>query len=100
MYGYMIITVSIGEFRQNISDYLARAQAGHRIILKDEKKGEEVAEIVGKKKFDPVAFRAMLDRVAGVFTVKNHPQWATKAKIEKWLRESRKRDERNFDVRP
>jgi len=94
----MTITVSISEFRNNISDYIARAQAGHTIILKDEKKDEEVAQIVGKKRFDPIAYEKALRRVAGTFTAKNHPEWATRAKVEKWLRKTRMNAERRFDI--
>ena len=48
----MIITVSISEFRQNISDYLVRVKAGDTLVLKDEKKDEEVAEIKDFHVFD------------------------------------------------
>ena len=96
----MIITVSISDFRNNISDYLAQAKAGYKIVLHDEKKDEDVAEVTGKKKFDPKAFQAMLDRVAGTFTAKRHPEWATRKKVEKWLRQTRMNAERKFDVHP
>ncbi len=92
----MTITVSISEFRQNISDYLARAQAGHTILLKDEKKGRTVAEVVGKKKFDPVAFGKALRAAAGVFTAKNHPEWRTKRQVIRWVEKSRQEAERSF----
>ena len=92
----MTITVSISQFRQNISDYLAKAQSGIRIVVRDEKENEDVVEIVGKNKWDPVAYIAMLDRVAGTFTVKNHPEWGTKKNVERWLRKSRLADERKF----
>ncbi len=92
----MTITVSISEFRQNISDYLARAQAGHTILLKDEKKGHAVAEVKGKKKFDPVTFQETLKKVAGTISAKDHPEWATPKKISQWLRKSRKAAERHF----
>lgn len=66
----MTITVSISEFRNNISDYLNQVKAGHTVILRDEKKDETVAEVTGKKKWDPVAYEKMLRRVAGTFTAK------------------------------
>lgn len=94
----MTITVSISEFRNNISDYLTRAQAGHTIVLKDEKKGEEVAQLVGKKKFDPIAYEKALRRVAGTFTAKNHPEWRTKRQVINWVRKSRLEAERSFDI--
>lgn len=85
----MTITVSISEFRQNISSYLAKLRTGDTIVLKDEKKGEEVAEIVEKKKWDPVAFRKALREAAGVITAKNHPEWRTKKQVIRWVEESR-----------
>jgi len=96
----MTITVSISDFRDNISDYLEKISRGDIVIIRDEKKNKEIAEVIGRKNFDPVAYRAMLKRVAGTFTAKSHPEWATRAKVEKWLRKTRMRDERKFNVRP
>lgn len=93
----MTITVSISEFRQNISDYLARVKAGDTLVLKDEKKGEEIAEVVGKKRWDPVAFEKALRKVAGTFTAENHPEWRTKRDVIRWLRKTRKEADRSFD---
>ena len=94
----MTITVSISEFRNNISDYLARARAGDRIVLKDEKKDEEIAEVVGKKKWDPEAFERALRKVAGTFTAKRHPEWRTKRQVIAWVNKSRREAERTFDI--
>lgn len=100
----MTITVSISEFRQNISDYLDRVKAGDRLILKDEKKEEEIADVIPRKKFNQkkyaAEYRKMLKRVAGTFTAKNHPEWATKKDVIRWLRKTRKAAERKFDVPP
>lgn len=92
----MTITVSISQFRQNISDYLDQARAGTTIILKDEKRGEDVAEIVGKKKFDMVSFKQTLRKVAGTFTAKNHPEWRTKRDVIRWVEKTRKAADRTF----
>ena len=92
----MIITVSIREFRQNISDYLVRVKAGDTLVLKDEKKDEEVAEIKGKKKFDSKSFWETLKRNTPVFTAKNHPEWRTKRDIIRWVEEGRKAADRTF----
>lgn len=92
----MNITVSISEFRQNIADYIAKAQAGDTIILKDEKRDEEVAEVTGAHKWDPVAFRKALHKAAGVFTAKNHPEWRTKKDVIRWVEKSRGAAERKF----
>lgn len=92
----MTITVSISDFRQNISDYLVQVQSGHTVILRDEKKGKEVAEITGRKKFDPEAFGRALNAAAGVFTAKNHPEWRTKQDVIRWVRKGRQEAERKF----
>lgn len=92
----MTITVSISDFRQNISDYLARVKAGDTVILKDEKKDEDVAQLIGTKKFDPVAFGKALKKAAGVFTAKNHPEWRTKKDVIRWVEKSRAAADRTF----
>lgn len=94
----MTITVSVSQFREDLSTYLARAQAGDRIVVRDEKKGAEVAELIGKKPFDPEVFRQILREVAGSISTKDHPEWATPAKISRWLRRERKSAERHFHV--
>lgn len=92
----MTITVSISEFRHRLSDYLQQAQAGNTIVLKDEKKGNNVAQLVGKKIFDPKAFGRALKAAAGVFSAKNHPEWRTKRDVIRWVEQSRKAAERSF----
>lgn len=92
----MTITVSISEFRQNISDYLDKIRAGDTIVLKDEKKNEEIAEVVGKKKWDPIAFEKAMRKVAGSISAKNHPEWRTKRDVNRWVEQSRKAAERSF----
>lgn len=92
----MTITVSITQFRQNISDYLIKAREGHTIVLKDEKKDKKVAELVGKKRFDPVAFGKALKAASGVFTAKNHPEWRTKRDVIRWVERERKKADRTF----
>ncbi len=96
----MTQTVSISDFRNDLSYYIGLASRGDTIIIKDSKKGEEIVQITKTQRWDPVAYKAMLKRVAGTFTAKNHPEWATRAKVEKWLRQSRMADERKFDVYP
>ena len=96
----MTHVVSISDFRQDLSYYLGLVTRGDTVILKDSKKGEEIVQMTKTQKWDPVAYRAMLRRVAGTFTVKNHPEWATREKVEKWLRRTRMTDERKFDVYP
>lgn len=92
----MTITVSISNFRSNISEYLSQVKAGHTIILKDEKKKEEVAELTWKKKFDSHAFGRALEAAVGVFTTKSHPEWRTKKDVIRWVEKSRKAADRIF----
>lgn len=92
----MTITVSISQFRQNISDYLLLARAGNTVVLKDEKKGEEIAQLVGKKKFDPDAFGRSLKSASGVFTSEVHPEWRTKKNVIRWVEKGRKAADRIF----
>lgn len=92
----MTITVSISQFRQNISDYLAQVKAGDILILKDEKKDEEVAEVIGKKKWDAETFGKALQKAVGVFTTKNHPEWRTKKDVIRWVERERARADRTF----
>lgn len=92
----MTIVVSISQFRQNIADYISKAQSGHTIILKDEKKGQEIAHVVTPKQFDPDTFSKALEQASGVFTAKNHPEWKTKQDVIRWLRKTRKSSDRTF----
>ena len=79
----MTLTVSIGKFRQNIADYIAKVQDGHTVILKDQKKGQEIVQLIGKKQFNPYTFEQALENATGIFTAKNHPEWKTKHDIIK-----------------
>lgn len=92
----MTITISISKFREDMAGYITRVRAGDRIALKDAKKGEVVAEVVGKKSFDPAAFRRVLRRTAGTFTAKNHPEWRTKRQVIAWVERGRAAADRTF----
>lgn len=92
----MTLTVSISEFRNNMSDYLDKVTSGTRVLIRDSKKDKTIAQITPSTSFDPEAFEKALDRAAGVFTAKNHPEWRTKKDIINWLRETRKNFDRKF----
>lgn len=92
----MTLTVSVSQFRQNLSDYIAKAKDGYTVILKDEKKNEEIVEIRPKKKFNPETFGKSLKLAAGVFTAEKHPEWRTKKDVINWLQKSRKAADRKF----
>ena len=42
----MIISVSISRFRQNLADYIAKVAAGHTVILENEKKEQQIIQLV------------------------------------------------------
>lgn len=92
----MTITVSISDFRNNLSDYLAQAREGHIIRIKDEKKGSDVAKLVGERKFDLASFKRTLREVAGTFTAEDHPEWRTKRDVIRWVEQGRKAADRTF----
>ena len=92
----MTLTVSVSEFRNNISEYLDKVAAGTRVFIRDAKKDKTIAEVASSKSFDPVAFEKALDKTAGVFTAENHPEWRTKKDVNRWLRETRKNFDRKF----
>lgn len=92
----MTIVVSISQFRQHIADYIEKARSGNTVILQDEKKGQEIIQLVGKKTFNPDTFGKALTSASGVFSAENHPEWNTKENVIKWVEEGRKSADRNF----
>lgn len=92
----MIINVSISQFRQNLADYIAKVSAGHTVILENEKKDQQIIQLVGKKKFNPDTFGRALKDASGVFTTENHPEWQTKEDVVKWVEKSRQVSDRHF----
>ena len=92
----MTIVVSISQFRQNIADYIERVKTGDTVILQDEKKDQQVAQLIGKKKFNPQAFGNALRLASGIFTAQNHPEWKTKKNVISWVEKGRKNSDRSF----
>lgn len=92
----MNITVSISDFRQHISDYVSKAKAGHKVILKNGKKDERLVQLVGQKKFNPETFGKALSEASGIFTAENHPEWKTKDDIIRWVKKQRLASDRKF----
>jgi antitoxin (DNA-binding transcriptional repressor) of toxin-antitoxin stability system len=95
----MTHVVSISDFRQDMSYYLALVSHGDTVILKDTKKDLEMARMVAGQRWDPIAYRKMLKRLASkpIFSAKDHPEWATLKKVDQWLRKTRMNSNRNFD---
>ena len=92
----MTIIVSINQFRQNMADYIAKAKEGYTVILKDEKKDEQIVELVKKKVFNSETFEKALSAATGIFTEENHPEWKTKKDVITWLEEGRNASDRSF----
>lgn len=92
----MTVIVSISEFRQHIAEYIAKAKNGHTIVVKDEKKGQEIAKLVGNNTFNPESFGKALKAASGTFTTENHPEWRTKEDVIQWVEEGRKAADRTF----
>ena len=92
----MTLTVSISEFRNNISDYLDRVTSGTRVLIRDDRKDKTIAQITSSMSFDHQAYEQAMRKAAGVFTAKNHPEWRTKRDVVNWLRKSRMSDDRKF----
>lgn len=92
----MVITVSISQFRQHIAEYISKVKEGNTIILKDEKKDQQVVQLAGKKIFNPQTFEVALNQAAGIFSANNHPEWKTKHDVLKWVEKERKTADRQF----
>jgi len=92
----MTLTVSITELRNNISSYLDKVKEGDQVLIKDNKRRVTVAQITKVHSFDRDSFLKTMERVAGVFSAENHPEWATKEKVIKWLRKTRQTNQRSF----
>ncbi|OGC49983.1 hypothetical protein A2716_02935 [candidate division WWE3 bacterium RIFCSPHIGHO2_01_FULL_40_23] len=92
----MNLIISISKFRDNISEYLNEVSKGNKVIIKDEKRNIEIAEVISNKRFDKKSYEAVLRRTAGVLTSKSHPEWSTKNKVKDWIRKVRGESGRSF----
>lgn len=92
----MTTVVSISQFRQNIAAYLAKINDGYTVILKDEKRGQEIAQLISNKQFNPQTFEKTLRAAFGIFTAENHPEWQTKGDVINWVKKGRKLADRKF----
>ena len=92
----MTIIVSVSQFRQHIADYIEKAKKGHTVILKDEKKGQQIVQLEVKKKFSPDAFGKALKAASGIFATRNNPEWRKKKDVINWVQRGRKAADRSF----
>jgi len=92
----MTLTVSVSELRKNISDYLDKVLKGNRVLIRDEKRNKTIAQITQTSVFGKDAYEKALNKASGIFTAKNHPEWATKKKVIEWVTKGRLQSERKF----
>lgn len=92
----MTLTVSVSDLRNNISNYLERVMKGTKVLVRDEKRGITIAEIIRTSTFDKDIYEKTLRKIAGTFSTNNHPEWKTQDNVTKWVTNSRLSDERSF----
>ena len=92
----MTISVSVSKLRGDISKYFDLVSKGNTVLVKNEKRGKDVALITRRNTFNSEDYDMSLKRFAGSISAKDHPEWATKQKIIKWVNDSRKASERSF----
>lgn len=92
----MTLIVSVSQFRQHIASYLAKAEAGNLVIVKDEKRDQQIAQLSGKRGFNPDSFDKALKAASGILTVKHHPEWKKEEDIIKWVKQGRLSADRTF----
>jgi len=88
--------VSITELRSNISTYLGRAVRGGRVLIRDEKRQQTIAQITPVHSFDKLVYERAVKKAVGVFSAQAHPEWRTRTGVVRWLQKSRVDDERTF----
>lgn len=92
----MILTVSVSELRSNISQYLDRVMQGTRVLIRDEKRGKDIAQITQAFSFNKSDYERVLRKAVGIFSEENHPEWASKSQVIDWVNKSRLSDDRSF----
>jgi prevent-host-death family protein len=92
----MTLTVSVSELRNNISGYLDKVVKGSRVLIRDEKRNIPIAQITQTSAFDKTMYEKVLRKASGIFTAKNHPEWATKKKVIGWIIKDRLAADRTF----
>ena len=89
-----MISVSVSKLRGDISKYFDFVSKGNTVTVKNEKRGKDIAQITRLNTFDTDTYDIVLKRFAGSVSAKDHPEWATKQKVIKWVNDSRKNSER------
>ena len=94
----MMITVSVSEFRNNLASYLSRVLQGTKLLIKDDKRKVEFAEVKRMQTFDKESYLKALERARGTFAKERHPEWASLKRVESWLRSTRRQSDRIFKI--
>lgn len=69
---------------------------GTKVLVRDEKRGITIAEIVRTATFDKDIYEKTLRKAAGVFSTSNHPEWKTQDNVITWVTNTRLSDGRSF----
>lgn len=93
----MTITASVTQLRDNMAWYMDSVSKGTSVLVKDEKRGVELARITSTKRHNKVAYENTLRKVAGVFSDERHREWKTKEDVIDWVNKSRRDSERSFN---
>lgn len=83
----MATTVSVSEFRRNLSDWLERAREGEKVIVRDEREREDVAEVrpAEKKNWDEIM--KAVEETRGMWADIPEREWrASRRRIERAVR--------------
>ena len=92
----MTLTVSVSDLRSNFSNYLEKVIKGAKVLIRDEKRGITIAEIIHTSTFDKNTYEKALRKAAGIFSLDNHPDWNTQKDVVNWVSKSRLSDDRSF----
>lgn len=92
----MDVTVSVSQFRSNVSSYLGKVSQGVRIAIRDDKRKVILAHVTGGSSFDAQAYGVALLRAGGILTGEQHPEWKSLPALRRWIENTRHTDERTM----
>lgn len=88
----MATTVSVSEFRRNLSDWLERAREGERIVVRDEREREDVAELrpAEEKNWDEIM--KAVEELRGSWSEEDYRAWKKRKTrmTRNWKREMKR----------
>ena len=92
----MTITISVSDLRNNMSSYLNKVAKGVNILVRDEKRGTDIARIIGSHSFNKSDYEKALLTNSGIISAR-HEEWKNKASIGRWLRATRQQRDRKIN---